>query len=79
MFVAVGETHGTRNKQKRTSSNNLFLLPHRGREEKELQRLGEPRVLTRGYERSECKTKISRGDAEEVREVLKISLQSLRL
>ena len=31
MFLALGETHGTRNKQKRTSTNNLFLsLPARG-------------------------------------------------
>ena len=26
MFLAVGETHGTKNTQKRISSNNLFLL-----------------------------------------------------
>ena len=47
MFLAVGETHGNRTKQKRTSSNNLFHSPPaRRRREKELKRLGEPRCIS---------------------------------
>ena len=51
MFLAVGETHGTKNTKKRISPNNLFLLSSEGgREEKELKRLGAlaPGQISRG-------------------------------
>ncbi len=55
MFLAVGETHGTRNTQKRASSNNLFLSSSEaragGKETATIRRAGceAARALGQGY------------------------------
>ena len=83
MFLAVGETQGTRNTQKRASSNNLFLSSSEartgGKDTETLRRAGceaARKNLTRSCGGAEDVHK--RKTHALVRKVLKISLCSLR-